>query len=349
MTNLILYISLTFVLSAMCSMLEAIILSLTATDIGLLKRQGVRTAPILEQLKSNINRPLSAILTINTAANMLGASVVGVEVTHIFGEQYLGLASGLLTLFILLFSEVLPKTFGARYALKMAPYVAYLMFIMVYLVYPFVLLSEKVAQAVPVKDESNHLVAREELIVSAEIGENKGSIHEKESRVIKNLLSLDKITVLEIMTPRANVLGYHKETPVREIISMEKTIRYSRLPVFGEDLDDIIGVVHRYKLVEAQKAGNVDVPIAALASPILYISQHISVANALDQFIQQKQHIFVVVDTYGATSGILTMEDAIETLLGVDITDEFDKVDETPHRIVHISHDPNKFIIKKRV
>ena len=200
---------------------------------------------------------------------------------------------------ILLFSEVLPKTIGARYAFKIAPYVAYLMFIMIYLVYPFVLLSEKVAQAVPEKIDPSHL-AREELIVSAELGENKGSIHEKESRVIRNLLTLDKMTVLEVMTPRANVLGYHKETPVREILSTEKTIRYSRLPVYGEDLDDIVGVVHRYKLIEAQKVGNIDVPISALASPILYISQHISVANALDQFIQQKQHIFVVVDTYGA-------------------------------------------------
>lgn len=331
----------------MCGVLEAVMLSITPTEIGVLKKNGVKTAGLLEKLRENINRPLSSILAVNTASNMIGAAAISVGVTNRYGDEVLGIASGVLTLLILLFSEILPKTIGERFRIYIAPFAAPFIQFSMLISYPIVILSEKIAGLVPIPKEDKGK-AKEELIVSAEIHETQGALHEKESLVIRNLLNLDKMTVADVMTPRANVHGYQKDRKVEDILKNDKNIRYSRLPIYGEDLDDILGVVHRYRLIEAQWKGKSDMLISELSSPVYFVSQSISVANALDQFIKTKQHIFVVIDSYGATAGIISLEDAIETLLGQEIIDEYDKEDGVNSRIQVLSKEDKQFVLVKK-
>tara|TARA_B100001248_G_scaffold262483_1_gene258732 strand:+ start:3995 stop:5044 length:1050 start_codon:yes stop_codon:yes gene_type:complete len=346
MTALFIYVCLAIFISFLCSLLEAAILSVTPTQIGLLKKQEAKAADLLEKYKEDINRPLSSILTINTAANMIGAAGVGAEVSKIYGDAFLGLASGLLTLSILIFSEIIPKTIGARYAVMIVPFGAYIILFMSWLTYPFVIMAEKIVRLLPSPDNRRGQ-EKEELIVSAEMGKTRGSLEEKEGDMLKNLLTLDRLSVADIMTPRSEVTGYQKDLSVQEVLTKERTIRYSRFPVYGEDFDDIIGVVHRYKVIEAEWNGHLDVKMSDLCSNVYFISQSLSVANALKQFIKTKQHLFIVIDSYGATSGILTLEDAIECLLGEEIVDEYDPEEEKPHLEI-VQKGENKFIIKSR-
>lgn len=346
MQALILYTLLSVVVSFICSILEAVMLSITASEIGVLKKNGNKTAVLLETLKENINRPLASILAVNTASNMLGAAAVSWQVTKLFGSEALGIASGVLTLLILLFSEILPKTIGERFRVYIAPFAAPVIRVLMLVSYPVVILSEKIASLVPIPKEDKYK-AKEELIVSAEIHETSGSLHQKESLVIRNLLNLDKMTVADVMTPRSNVYGYQKDRQVQDILKNDKNIRHSRLPIYGEDLDDILGVVHRYRLIEAQWRGEENMLISELSSPVYFVSQSISVANALDQFIKTKQHLFVVIDSYGSTAGIISLEDAIETLLGQEITDEYDEEDSYGNRIKILSKEDKSFILIK--
>lgn len=345
MTALVLYLCLAVFVSFICSLLEATILSITPIQIGVLKRYGAKSADLLEKLKKDINRSLSSILTINTAANMIGAAGVGAKVTQLYGEVYLGLASGILTLIILIFSEIIPKTLGARYHTQIAPYGAYIIQFLIWVSYPFVVLAEKITSLIP-KEQEEYAKVKEELIVSAEMSHHQGMLQDKENTILKNLLTLDTMRVADIMTQRSDVLGYQKDQIVKDILQND-TIRFSRLPVYGEDLDDLVGVVHRYKLIEAQWNKQEDKKVEELCSEIYFVSQGLSVGRALDLFFKTKQHIFIVIDSYGATAGIISLEDAIESLLGEEIIDEYDLVDEDK-RIEMIAKDKQKFIIKKK-
>jgi len=346
MLALITYIAIAIMVSFMCSLLEAMILSITPSQIGLLEKQGMKAAERLARYKDNIDRPLSSILTVNTAANMVGAAGVGAEVSKLFGSDALALASGLLTLGILIFSEIIPKTLGARYAIYIAPFGAHIISFLCIITYPFIIMAEKITYILPQPAEEKDQ-AKDELIVTAELSHNKGNLEEKESTILKNLLTLDRLSVVDIMTNRSKVLGYQKDITATQILHEDQNIRYSRLPVYGEDFDDIVGVVHRYKLLEAEWAGEGHKKLEALCSEVYFVSQNLSVANALKQFIKTKQHLFIVINSYGATSGLLTLEDTIECLIGEQIVDEYDLVDEDKHLEI-IQKDTNKFVIKSR-
>ncbi len=326
MSSLILYFLFAVLVSFFCSLLEACFLSITGTYIQSNIKQNKEFAFILKNLKFNVNRPLSAILTCNTIANTIGAAGVGAQVLFLFGSQWVAWASGVLTLIILIFSEIIPKTLGTSHWRTLAPFCTYSIKTLMYITYPFVWTSEKINRLLSKKSQSS--LTREELIATAEIGADKGVIGKKESHIIINLLTLDSTKVSEIMTPRSVIFAFDQENTIGEVIRKHKNINFSRIPLYDKNLDSIVGIVHRYKIFEAQSLGLSNVQLKEYRMPLHIIPEHISVAATLDQFIKRKEHIFLVVDEYGVTTGIVTLEDTVETILGVEIVDELDSVED---------------------
>jgi len=304
--------------------MEAVMLSVTPVYVRAIVKKKKTYGALLKSLKSQVNRPLSAILTLNTFANMVGAAGVGAQVHTLFGSSYVTLASIFLTLVILIVSEIIPKTIGANYWRSLAPVVTYLVSVLIVALYPAVWFSEKLNRILLRKKIAT--ITREDMIVTAEVGASEGTIGQKESRVIKNLLMLDTIKVSEIMTPRSVTLAFDKKITIKEVMKTDQPIRFSRVPLYEGSLDQIEGFIHRYKILEAYSHDLFDIQLGEYMKPIHSIPDQISVAAVLDQFIKRKEHIFIAVDSYGVLTGLVTLEDAVETLLGVEIVDEFDSV-----------------------
>ncbi len=324
MTLLFIYFFLAVVVSFCCSVMEAVMLSTTSVYVRAVLKKKKAYGNILKSLKNQINRPLSAILTLNTFANMVGAAGVGAQVHTLYGSKFVTLASVILTLVILIVSEIIPKTIGANYWRSLAPFVTYLVSALIFALYPAVWFSEKLDRLLTRKKTTS--ITREDMIVTAEMGASEGAIGQKESRVIKNLLMLDTLKVSEIMTPRAVILAFDKNLKIKSAMEKNQPIRFSRVPVFEGSLDQVVGFIHRYKILEAYSHDLFDISLEEYMKPIHSIPDQISVAAVLDQFIKRKEHIFIAVDSYGVLTGLVTLEDAVETLLGVEIVDEFDSV-----------------------
>jgi CBS domain containing-hemolysin-like protein len=268
--------------------------------------------------------PLAAILTFNTIANTVGSMLVGREVQHIWGDARIAVASASLTFVVLIFAEILPKTIGAIFAKKLAPTIAYVVTVMVYITLPIVYISRFFNSLFA--QQAFRAMSREEVIATAEIGADEGVIRQKESKIIKNLLMLDKIKVSEIMTPRSVVNSFDATATVGTIMDKFKPVRFSRIPLFEGNVDNVKGLLHRYKLMEAVSHDMYNMPLKDIMTSIHTVSEDMHVSQALDEFIKRREHLFLVVNEYGTMSGIVTLEDAIETLLGVEIVDEYDSV-----------------------
>ncbi len=327
MTSLIIYFLSALFVSFVCSLLESVLLSLSITQISVMEKDKQRTGTILSEFKKNINRPLAAILTINTIANTVGAAGVGAQTLIIYGNQWVAIASGILTISILIFSEIIPKTLGAVYCKSLASFTAFTIRILMLIAWPFVILSESMSGFINRGDNGNDsLASREELLAMAEISEDEGSIDEQEGDIIENLIKLDDMPVEEVMTPRSVIFALEKNDTVGKVVKENSPISFSRIPIFEKDLDTIIGFVSRYTLVNKQAEDKFDINVTELMDPIEIVNEKDSVSNILDQFVKKRQQIFIVKDDFGTTTGLITLEDAIETLLGVEIVDEHDNV-----------------------
>jgi len=325
MNNLVLYFLLALVLSFICSLMESVILSVSFNHISILKKKGSKAAIILEKQKININRPLAAILTLNTIANTVGAAGVGAETLKIFGNQWVAIASGILTLSILIFSEIIPKTLGTVYSKRLIGFTAYSVRVLTILAIPFVYLSEGFSKLF--KSNGDHIaVTREEMIAMAERGEDEGTLKEQESDVIENLLRLKDVKAEAVLTPRSVVFALNKDETVKEVVDNHSPIAFSRIPIFEENLNNVMGFVHRYDLIQKQADDNFDIKMEEIMEPISTILESTAVATVLDEFVKSHQQIFMVEDKFGTIVGLITLEDAIETLLGVEIVDEHDSV-----------------------
>ena len=327
MTILILFFSLALIVSFFCSLMEAVMLSVTPAYIETLIDSDRASGTILQDLNRQIDRPLAAILTLNTFANTVGAAGVGVQAARLWGNLGMGIASALLTLSILMFSEIVPKTLGVVHCKALAPVVAYSVRGLIIAIYPIVLLLELVSKSLSDRRVQS-TISREEVIAAAAIGHSEGELHKQEHRVIRNILQLDKVRAKDVLTPRSVLVAFCQDETVGHIIKQHSPIRFSRIPVYGKDLDEITGVVNRYKLLQAYSKGLGESRVGSLVMPIHPVPDTKSVASTLDEFIQRREHIFLVVDEYGGTAGIITLEDAIETLLGVEIVDESDSVED---------------------
>lgn len=314
-------------ISFTCSLFEAIILSITPAFVAVAIKENRRSGPLMEHLIENVERPLSAILTLNTISHTLGSAAIAYQVQHEIGEAYVTAASFILTFMILIFSEILPKSLGANHWKTLAPISVYIIQAMIFALYPFVLISEWLNKKIT-KDTEEPEITRDEVIMTAELGVEEGELKNKESNIIKNLLMLDKIYVADIMTPRSVFFALDSEMTVSEVFDKYKPIRFSRIPVYDQSLDNITGLVLRYKIQEALSSDFHEKRIGELVTKISTIPEKMTVSQILDYFIKEKEHLALAVDEYGVVTGLVTLEDAVETLLGVEIVDELDSVED---------------------
>lgn len=282
---------------------------------------------LLERHLEKIDRPLSAILTFNTITNVVGSALIAYQVQQLYGETVLTIFSGILGFCILIFCEVIPKSLGSTHWKSLAPISAYIIQSMIFIVYPAVWLIEILTKKLSKESETPE-ITRDELIMTAQIGAEEGILKTKESNIIKNLLMLDKIFVSDIMTPRTVLFAIEDIETVDDVVEKYKPIRFSRIPVYRDSLDNIIGMTSRYRVLEALSNDQHDKKIGELLAPIATVSERMHVSQLLDYFIKEKEHLALALDEYGVVTGLVTLEDAIETLLGVEIVDEYDNVED---------------------
>jgi CBS domain containing-hemolysin-like protein len=325
MATLFLYFFLALGISFLCSLLESVLLSMSRSFISILSKKNPASGKSLEKLKDNISRPLAAILSLNTIANTVGAAGVGAVTYNLLGSKWVAIMSGILTLSILIFSEIIPKTIGAHYWKKLAVPSSYMIRVLIVIMYPFVVMLEVLSNWLK-PEEKQDIVTKEDVIAMAEIGEDEGTIEEDESTIIENLLRLDNITAEEVLTPRSVVYALQKDLTVRQALDEYDNIIFSRIPVYDKDLDEITGLVRRDNLLNSKAEDQFDVTMEELSEPVHIVNEKESVGSILDEFVHRREHLFIVKDEFGQFVGIITLEDAIETLLGVEIVDETDSV-----------------------
>jgi len=325
MSRLFFYFFAVLGVSFLCSLLESFILSVTHAHISIVSKDRPALGKKLSYFKENINRPLSAILSLNTIANTVGAASVGAITLIEFGSSWVAIMSGVLTLSILIFSEIIPKTIGALYWKRILIPATFAVQVLITMTYPLVVLLELLSKWLA-KEGNGDKVSREEVIAMAELGEDEGTIEESESTVIENVLMLDDIPVEEVLTPRSVIFALDKTSSVREVLEKYNDIEFSRIPVYEEELDNIIGIVRRHVLLKSKAEDQFDVTMGELAKPIHTVEENDSVGDVLDEFVKRREHLFMVKDQFGQVAGLITLEDAIETLLGIEIVDETDSV-----------------------
>ena len=321
---LIFYVVLALGISFLCSIWEAAMLSTPVSHIELLVQEGNKAGSIMQGLRQNVEHPISAILTLNTIAHTVGAAGAGAEATAIFGSEFFGIISAVLTLLILVFSEIIPKTLGAVYAKPLTPFTAYSLRALLWVLKPAVFAFEFVTRSMRPSEDAP-TVTRSELQVMARISAEEGGIRERENRIVANLLQLADVQVETIMTPRTVMVLFQEEQTIGEIMQSHAFLPFSRIPVFGESADDITGYVLRHEIYKRAAADEHDVPLKDIIRPLDVVPETNSVAQVLDEFIAKQDHIFLVIDEYGGTAGLITMEDTVETLLGIEILDESDR------------------------
>ena len=329
MTLLLIYLFIALFVSFMCSILEAVLLSSTPSYIeSISKKEPSNAIDLLKDLKSNIDRPISSILTLNTFAHTMGAAGVGAQAQVLFGDEWQAAIAFVLTLLILYTSEIIPKTIGAIYWKSLLVPAAYLISIMIKITYPFVWVSSILTNNISrgKKDEINF--SRDEIMAVVSLSEKEGYIHSKESVLIENLFKLKNIKTKEIMTPRSVVFALQADVTVEEAIEDDKMYIHSRIPIYNESIDDIIGIVFNQTILEESVEERDNTLLRNITVPVHKISENVPVSVLIDLFVKRKTHLFIVHDNYGQTSGVVTLEDAIETLLGVEIMDEMDEVED---------------------
>ena len=329
MTLLLTYLLVALFVSFMCSILEAVLLSSTSSYIESLSNKGNSNAvEILKELKSNIDKPIASILILNTFAHTMGAAGVGAQAQILFGQEMETLIAVLLTLAILYFSEIIPKTIGAVYWKKLLVPSAYLISFLIKITFPLVWISMFITNSISKGKTKESNFSRDEILAAVTMGEKEGSILSKESVLIENLFKLKNIKTKDIMTPRSVVFALNADVTVEEAIEDDRMYIHSRIPVYGDTIDDIIGVVFNQIILEESVEERDNTLLKDIMVPVHKISENVPVSALIDQFVNRKTHLFIVEDNYGQTSGVVTLEDAIETLLGVEIVDEMDEVED---------------------
>ncbi len=323
-TMLIIYGSLALGVSFLCSMLEAVLLSMSMSHVSIMSKTGDKNGLRWSRLKEDDSvKPLTAILTLNTIAHTMGAAGVGAEVSRIWGDDSLTVASIILTLAVLFLSEIIPKTIGAAYWKKLSLPSGFILSGMTKMLAPFFVPLLMFKRLLPKAEAAS--VTRDELHALADISEEEGELEEDEETVIHNLLALREMPVKDIMTPRTVTLAFEQGWTIRQVLDDTKILRFGRMPVYEESIDQLSGFVLRSDILMAASMDEWDKVLIDIRKPLMTIGVDDSVDLALDTFLKSKVQILAVVDEFGGTAGIVTMEDAIETLLGEEIVDELDE------------------------
>jgi len=325
LTLLIVSVSFAVIISSLCSLLEASLYSLRSSHIELLKKDKPATAKTLKKLKKDIDEPITAILTLNTIANTFGAAIAGAAVTAVFGEDKLIWFSIFFTLTILLFSEILPKTVGVVYNKALAPFIAAPLQFIIFALRPFIWLCQAVTRLIPGRGNI-HLVSPEEIQAIAMLSRKSGQIREEQEQVITNILKLGEQTVRQAMTPRTVTFSLDKNMTVRDAADLkDKWKTHSRAPVYSNDPDDVIGIALSRDIYMAMAENRGHLKLHEVMHPVNFVPETAPLNRILLEFFERHQHLFVVVDEYGSVTGVISMEDIIEEIVGREIMDESDR------------------------
>lgn len=327
MTLLIVYLLIAVGVSFLCSILEAVLLSITPSFIALKEQEGAKTGKILVELKRDIDRPLSAILSLNTIAHTVGAAGVGAQAQVVFGNAYISITSAILTLVILVFSEIIPKTLGANYWKELSGVSAKIIKLLIYVTYPLVVMSKLITRSLS-KENDTQTLSREEFTIMADIGFEEGVFEESESRIFKNLIRFSSLRAVNIMTPRVVVMKFSQHKKIKEALDDENSLTFSRFPIFDTNEEDIVGYVLKNDLYKELSKGNGEKTLDEIRRDILIFPENVKLNVLFETIIEKQEHIAAIVDEYGGFSGIVTMEDLVETLLGLEIVDEFDDIED---------------------
>lgn len=309
-------------LSFLCSVLEAVLLSTPMSYISMRENQGSKTATLMKQYKNNVDRPVGAILSLNTIAHTIGSAGVGAESIKIFGEQYFGLISAILTLLILVLSEIIPKTIGASYWRSLALPSTRIIRVLILITYPLVLLSELITKVFTPRGNQASM-SREEVSAMVDVGTTEGIFRESESKLIKSCIALSGVKARQIMTPSIVVESACQDLTVKDF-QAKQSWSFSRIPVYAGDKDYITGCVLKDAVLKLLSEDQFHVKLSDLKRPILTFREEESVFQIWEKMLEKREHISVIIDEYGGLRGLVTMEDIIETMTGVEIVDEDD-------------------------
>ncbi len=326
MTLLILYLLVAIGVSFLCSILEAVLLSVTPAYVADLEQRKARIGRILRNHKENIDRPLSAILSLNTVAHTVGAAGVGAQSQIVFGEAYVTATSIVLTLLILVVSEIIPKTLGATHWRGLAPWGSRILTVLIPLLYPLVLLAQYITLLLSRGKKRPQMFHRHELSAYAEIGVEEGEMREQQSRIVKNLIRLDSLRGKDIMTPRTVVVFYSETDTVGEVMKDPNASSVARFPITGRSSDEITGYVLRDDLLEEWAEGRNGLPLSRKRRKALVLPDLVRLGDLFEKLLSQQEQMAVLVNEYGGFSGLVTVEDIVETLIGMDIVDEDDTI-----------------------
>lgn len=333
---LVLYATLAIGFSFLCSILEAVFLSVTPTFINVKKQLGKSYATTLENLKKDVDKPLIAILTLNTIAHTVGAILVGVQAESLdykvefLGMNIVGIVSAIMTLLILVISEIIPKTIGATYWKSLANFTAKALTILIFLLkYTGILwLLQLATKLIGGKNAHVAIISREDFHIMTDIAHKEGVFEKGESTIIKNLLSFKQIYTKDVMTPRTVMFTADKDLTIQHFFDKNTELPFSRIPIYKNSTDTIIGFILKDDVLEAIIKGKGNNTLETLKREILITNRNLPIPDLFEKFIAKREHIALVADEYGTTSGLVTMEDVIETLLGLEIMDEKDNVED---------------------
>ncbi|MEM6515563.1 MAG: hemolysin family protein [Bacteroidota bacterium] len=341
---LIFYALISIFFSFLCSILEAVLLSVTPTFIKVKKQEGKHYADELEQLKKDVDRPLIAILTLNTIAHTVGAILVGVQAkiayTELYGSQQtsilgidftvdlmVGIVSTIMTILILVASEIIPKTIGATYWKQLANFTTKALKILIFpLRYTGILWILQLTTKLIGGKGHGSILSREGFLVMADMAEEEGVFQENESKIIRNLLNFKEVFAKDIMTPRTVMKAEDESTTVEDFFSRNMNLRFSRIPIYEDDPDNIKGLVLKDEIFKEMALDNKNKKLSEIKRDVLVVDRELPIPRLFEKLVENKSHMALVVDEYGSVSGLVTMEDVIETLLGLEIMDESDNV-----------------------
>ncbi|KWW29462.1 MAG: hypothetical protein AUK63_1373 [bacterium P3] len=325
MTLLLIYLLGAIAVSFLCSILEAVLMSTPISYITMREDEGYKPASLFKQYKTDNARPIAAILSLNTIANTIGSAGVGAQVTAQFGSQWFGLASAIMTLSILVFSEIIPKTIGSTYWKRFMGFTAYTIRILIVVMYPLVVLVDLISQLLRKKDDEA-AVSREEVAAMADVGEDEGVIDEDENKIIQNVIKLDNIKAHDVMTPRVVAATAPENMTLKTFYRNNTFSHFSRIPVYAESPEYITGYVLRSEALEELAEDHFDKTLGSIKRDIPLFNEQMSVSDIWDSLLKHKEQIAGIIDEYGCFEGILTLEDIIETIFGLEIIDESDEV-----------------------
>lgn len=327
MALLVLFVALALGVSFLCSIMEAVLLSVTPSFVARMETERGAVGRKLAELKRKIDRPLAAILSLNTIAHTVGAAGAGAQAAIVFGSAYLGVASAILTFLILVFSEIIPKTLGALYWRPLAGSVVRLLVPTIWLMWPLVKLAEGLTRMLA-RGRTKVTMHRDEFQALADVGAREGVLHQHESRIMRSLLRFSDLTARDIMTPRTVVFALPESMTVSQVLQDHADIRFSRIPVFRQDKDRVSGFVLKSDILLRAAHGEDEAELSSFMNPVEAVPESAPLQGLFEGLVEDRTHVAIVVDEYGGLAGLVTLEDVVETLLGLEIMDEVDTVDD---------------------